>query len=118
LEFKTLLERLEPEIYGLYLDVANTLPHSLAEHWIRIFRERIFALHAKDLDLSSMRFGPPLTGNVNWPEIKRALEEIGYRLPHIQEILSNPLKTLSPPLKRQVGSHKGKCLDLPQAHFC
>ena len=81
LEFKTLLERLEPEIYGLYLDVANTLPHSLAEHWIRIFRERIFALHAKDLDLSSMRFGPPLTGNVNWPEIKRALEEIGYRGP-------------------------------------
>lgn len=79
LEFRFLLERLDPEIYGVYLDVANTLPHSLAEHWIRIFRERILAIHAKDLDLGSMRFGPPLTGNVNWSEVRKALEEIGYR---------------------------------------
>ncbi len=78
MEFKILLDKLNPEVYGLYLDVGNTLPHSLPEHWIDVFRDKILQVHVKDYNISRGFFGIPLTGDVNWANIRRKLEEIKY----------------------------------------
>ncbi len=78
LEFKILLDQLNPEIFGAYFDAGNTLPHSLPEHWITTLKERILQVHVKDFNMAELRFGIPLTGDVNWANVRKALESIGY----------------------------------------
>jgi len=80
LDMKRLLDELDPKVVGAYVDVGNTLPHSLPEHWIMTLKGRIVAMHAKDFLAEPGRctFGIPLTGSVNWRSIKRLLDEVGY----------------------------------------
>lgn len=80
LDMRRLLDGLDPKIIGAYLDVGNTLPHSLPEHWIMTLKDRIVAMHAKDFLAEPNRctFGIPLTGSVNWGNVKKLLSEIGY----------------------------------------
>ena len=63
---------------GAYLDVGNTLPHSLPEHWIYVLKDFLKAVHVKDFNMNKLEFGIPLYGDVNWLGVKRAFEEIGY----------------------------------------
>jgi len=77
-EFLRLLEEAGEDRLGVYLDVANTLPHSLAEHWIEVLGKRVVQIHVKDLSLEGMRFGIPSYGDVSWATIRSSLEEIGY----------------------------------------
>ncbi len=78
LEYRFLLEKLDREYYGLYLDVGNTLPHSLPEHWITLLKEWIIQIHVKDYSIAEKRFGIPLTGDVNWHNIRELLSMINY----------------------------------------
>lgn len=78
LEFKMLLDKLNPEIFGAYFDAGNTLPHSLPEHWIETLGDRILQVHVKGFNMAELRFGIPLTGDISWSNVRRALEEIGY----------------------------------------
>ncbi len=78
LEFKMLLDKLDPDVFGAYFDAGNTLPHSLPEHWIRMLGKRIFQVHVKGFSMAELRFGIPLFGDINWKQVRRALEEIGY----------------------------------------
>ncbi len=95
LEFKMLLDKLDPDIYGAYFDVGNTLPHSLPEHWIRVLGKRILQVHVKGFSMAELRFGVPLIGDINWAEVRKALEEIGYSgyvLPEVPPYRGNPFK--------------------------
>ena len=78
LEFKRLLDEVGEDNVALYFDVGNTLPHTLPEHWIRELGGRIVQIHVKDFSIEALRFGPPGTGSVNWGEVRKALDEIGY----------------------------------------
>ena len=92
LDMRSLLNGLDPKVVGAYLDVGNTLPHSLPEHWIITLKDRIVAMHAKDFLAEPNRctFGIPLTGSVNWSNVKRLLSEIGYGGPLTAEIPPYP----------------------------
>ncbi|MGY4707691.1 sugar phosphate isomerase/epimerase family protein [Candidatus Bipolaricaulota sp. J31] len=93
LEFKRLLEEVGDERVGAYFDVGNTLPHSLPEHWIGVLREWIFQVHVKDYNIAKGDFGIPLTGDVNWPAVRKALEEVGYEgyiLPEVPPYPGDP----------------------------
>jgi len=94
LEMKWFLEDLEPEVFGAYFDVGNVLPHSMPEHWIRLLKGRIVAVHVKDFyippTLDGLRFGVPLTGSINWPGVRRALEDAGYSGPITAEVPPYP----------------------------
>ncbi len=92
LDMVNLLSGLDPKVVGAYLDVGNTLPHSLPEHWIMALKDRIVAMHAKDFlaEPSRCTFGIPLTGSVNWSNIRKLLSEIGYGGPLTAEIPPYP----------------------------
>lgn len=66
---------------GVYFDVANAMLVGFPEHWIRILRERIARIHVKDyrLDIEGIRgFTGLLAGDIRWPEVVLALQEIEY----------------------------------------
>ncbi len=92
LDMKNLLNDLDPKVFGAYLDVGNTLPHSLPEHWIMELKGRIAAMHAKDFLAEPNRctFGIPFTGSVNWGRIRRLLDEVGYSGPLTAEVPPYP----------------------------
>lgn len=92
LDMKILLNDLDPKIFGVWLDVGNTLPHSLPEHWITTLKDRIAAMHAKDFLAEPGRctFGIPLTGSVNWVNVRKLLDSIGYSGPMTAEVPPYP----------------------------
>jgi len=65
-----------------YLDVGNLLyTGGYPEDWIRILGKKIKAVHIKDYKLSVggiEGFCELLDGDVNWPEVMKALKDINY----------------------------------------
>jgi len=81
LEMRDFLDSFQSEWVGAYFDVGNVLNYSFPEQWIRILGKRIKAVHVKDFKLSAgniQGFVNLLEGDVNWPEVSKALKEVGY----------------------------------------
>jgi len=75
-----LFEGLDTSVIKLYLDVGNTLPHSLPVHWIdRFGLDAIAQIHVKDFNMAELRFGIPLSGDVPWKQVAERLRSLGYR---------------------------------------
>lgn len=71
---------------GVYLDVGNMVTYGYPQHWIRILGEGVAKVHFKDFDRRAHKFVPLREGDVNWPEVMKALREIGYDGPVISEV--------------------------------
>lgn len=81
LEMKSFVEEIGSEYVGVYFDVGNILIIGYPEDWIRILGEKIKRIHLKDFKLSVGNisgFCNLLEGDVNWPEVMKALKEVGY----------------------------------------
>lgn len=67
----------------IYLDLGNHVKYSPPEHWIGVLKERIVKCHVKDFKLArdghSGEFVDIRNGSVNWPVVRRALDDVGYR---------------------------------------
>lgn len=66
---------------GAYFDVGNVLRFGYPEQWIRILDDRLVAVHVKDYDESVDTidgFTYPLQGDVDWPAVREALDDVGY----------------------------------------
>jgi len=66
---------------GYYYDIGNHQKFGPAEDWIRVLGRRIVKLDAKDWgkEKGGSGFDCKLgEGDVNWKEVRRALDEIGY----------------------------------------
>lgn len=75
---------------GAYLDVANILPYGYPEQWIRILGKRLAGVHFKDFRRgvgTAEGFVDLLEGDVNWPEVMKALAEAGYDGPVPAEMI-------------------------------
>ena len=75
---------------GAYIDVANMLPFGYPEQWLRILGHRVAGVHFKDFRRSvgtGEGFVDLLEGDVNWPEVMRAIQEIGYTGPVVAELI-------------------------------
>ncbi|MGB9877073.1 MAG: sugar phosphate isomerase/epimerase family protein [bacterium] len=82
LEMRDFIDSIQSEWVGAYFDVGNVLNYSFPEQWIRILGQRIKAVHVKDFRLSVGNingFVNLLEGDVNWPEVSKALKEINYQ---------------------------------------
>lgn len=80
-EFRDFIDRIGHERVGAYFDVGNALANGYPEHWIDILGARIKRVHFKDYRRavgSVDGFCDLLSGDVNWPEVTRALKRIGY----------------------------------------
>jgi hexulose-6-phosphate isomerase len=81
LEMARFVDEMGSPHLGVYFDVANAMLVGFAEHWIRILQQRIARVHVKDyrLDVGGIQgFTGLLQGDVNWPEVVAALQEIVY----------------------------------------
>ena len=65
-----------------YLDVGNMLFYGFPQDWIRTLGKRIHRVHIKDFKLERGKgqfFWKNIgEGDVDWPEVRKALSEIGY----------------------------------------
>ncbi|QHW33693.1 sugar phosphate isomerase/epimerase [Paenibacillus rhizovicinus] len=81
LEMARYIDELGSSWVGAYFDVGNVLNFGFPEQWIRILGPRIRKVHVKDFKLNVGNitgFVPLLAGDVDWPEVCKALREIGY----------------------------------------
>lgn len=81
IEMKNFIDKLGSEYVGSYLDIGNTLHISYPEDWVRILGKRIKKVHFKDyrVDAGGLHgFVDLLSGDVNYPEVIKALAEVGY----------------------------------------
>ncbi len=77
---------------GSYFDVGNVLPFGYPDQWIRILGPRIFGVHFKDFRRSvgtADGFVDLLEGDVDWPAVVLALEDIGFDGPVVAEMIPN-----------------------------
>jgi L-ribulose-5-phosphate 3-epimerase len=75
---------------GCLFDVGNVMPFGYPEQWIRGLREKIVAIHFKDFRKAvgtAEGFVDLLEGDVNFPEVMKALEEIGFDGPVVAEMI-------------------------------
>ena len=77
-EFNDFLDKVGSDYVGAYFDVGNVMIYGYPEHWIRGLKNRIKKVHFKDYQISSSNFVDLLEGDVNYPEVMKALNEIGY----------------------------------------
>ena len=71
---------------GWHFDVGNILNYGFPEQWIRVLGKRIQKIHIKEFsrkkrDNEGLWKGfdvPLLEGDNNWPEVMKAVDEIGY----------------------------------------
>jgi L-ribulose-5-phosphate 3-epimerase len=81
LEARDFVDRVGSEYVGWFFDVGNILAMGFPEQWIRILGKRIKKIHVKDFRRAVGTvegFVDLLEGDVNWPEVMKALREVGY----------------------------------------
>ena len=86
LEAARYVDEFESEWIGWYLDVGNLVNYAWPEQWIRILGKRVLKLDIKEFsrkqrDDEGLWKGfdaKLLEGDCNWPEVMKAVDEIGY----------------------------------------
>lgn len=80
-EMREFIDKIASDYVGSYFDVGNVLFNGYPEHWIRILGKRIKKVHFKDYRKAAgglHGFTDLLAGDVNYPEVIKALKEAGY----------------------------------------
>jgi len=86
LEAARYVDEFKSPAVGWHFDVGNIINFGFPEQWIRILGKRIQKLHIKEFSLKKRNeqglwkgFDVPLLeGDDNWPEVVKALDEVGY----------------------------------------
>jgi hexulose-6-phosphate isomerase len=61
-----------------YFDVGNIVMYGYPQEWIRVLGTRIAKFHLKDFKTDNRQFVPLREGSIDWPEVRKAIGEIGY----------------------------------------
>jgi len=80
-EMRDFIDQCESENVGAYIDTGNIVLYGYPEQYLRILGPRVRAVHAKDFRASAGNFDGfvmLMEGDVNWPEVMAALNEIGF----------------------------------------
>lgn len=89
-EMAKFIDQFQSPWLGAYVDVANLLPFGYAENWLRELGRRVVGVHFKDYRRAvgtAEGFVDLLEGDVDWPEVVKALQEIDYRGPLVAEMI-------------------------------
>jgi hexulose-6-phosphate isomerase len=81
LEFARYVDEFKSPWVRAYFDVGNVVINGYPQDWIRTLGKRIVKLHIKDFKFNrgrSAEWTPLREGEINWPEVHKALAEIGY----------------------------------------
>jgi L-ribulose-5-phosphate 3-epimerase len=81
-EFARYIDELDSPWLKAYFDVGNVVLYAFPQDWIRTLGARIVKIHLKDFnfDRRNGRFTWKAIGegDIDWPEVRRALKDIGY----------------------------------------
>ncbi len=78
LEFARYIDEFGSPQLRAYFDIGNCIITGYAEQWIRILNKRIIKLDVKDFKRDGYEWLNLLDGDVNFPAVRRALDDIGY----------------------------------------
>src|SRR5882762_2843510 len=81
LEFARYVDSFQSPWVRAYFDVGNVVISGYPQDWIRTLGKRIVKLHIKDFKFDKRecaRWTPLREGEINWPEVYKALAAIGY----------------------------------------
>ena len=78
IEFARYVDEFESPWLRAYFDVGNVVAFGYPEDWIRTLGKRIVKVHLKDFKRGPHQWAPLREGDVDWPEVRRALAEVGY----------------------------------------
>lgn len=77
-EFARYVDEFKSPYLKAYFDVGNVVVFGWPEDWIRTLGPRIKKVHLKDFKRDNRSFCNLREGDVNWPEVRKALTEVGY----------------------------------------
>jgi hexulose-6-phosphate isomerase len=82
IEFARYVDEFASPWLKAYFDVGNIVLYAFPQDWIRTLGPRIVKIHLKDFnfDRANGRFAWKAIGegDIDWPEVRRALHDIGY----------------------------------------
>ena len=81
LEMRSLIDDIGSDYVNVLLDTGNVVLFGYPEQWIRLLGERVKEVHFKDFRANVGTidgFVQLLEGDVNWPEVMAALNEVGF----------------------------------------
>ncbi|MBN1806418.1 MAG: sugar phosphate isomerase/epimerase [Sedimentisphaerales bacterium] len=78
IEFARYVDEFESPWLKAYFDIGNVILFGYSQDWIRTLGDRIVKIHLKDFKRKGYEWVNLLDGDVNWKEVRRALNEIGY----------------------------------------
>ncbi len=78
-EFARYVDEFNSPFLKAYFDVGNVVLFGFPQDWIRTLGSRIVKVHVKGFDANRMRFVALREGTIDWPEVRRALKEVGYK---------------------------------------
>ena len=81
MEMSDFIDKVGSPFVGSYFDVGNVVFNGFPEHWIRALGNKIKKIHFKDYRVAAGGLHgcvDLLAGDVNYPEVMKALDEIGY----------------------------------------
>jgi len=78
LEFARYIDELDSPYVRVNFDVGNVIIFGYAQDWIRTLGRRILKIDVKDFKRDGYKWVNLLDGDVNFPAVRRALDEIGY----------------------------------------
>lgn len=79
LEFARYIDEFKTPWVQAYFDVGNVVAFGWPEDWIRTLGKRIRAIHLKDFKRDGRQWTNLRDGDVNWPEVRKALDEVGFK---------------------------------------
>jgi len=77
-EFARYIDEFDSPWLRAYIDVGNMILFGFAQDWVRTVGHRIIRIHLKDFRRKGYEWTNLLDGDVNWPQVRKALAEIGY----------------------------------------
>jgi len=82
IEFARYVDEFDSPWLKAYFDVGNVVLFAFPQDWIRTLGARIVKIHLKDFNLDRQKgqytWKPIGEGDIDWPEVRRALRDIGY----------------------------------------
>jgi len=78
LEFVRYVDEFESPHLRAYFDIGNVIIFGYSQDWIRTLGKRIVKMHLKDFKRSGYKWTNLLEGDVNWPQVRKAINEVGY----------------------------------------
>ncbi len=78
LEFARYVDEFDHPYLKAYFDVGNVILFGYSQDWIRTLGKRLVRIHLKDFKRKGYQWTNLRDGDVNWKQVRLALDEVGY----------------------------------------